>query len=733
MMVWFRTFNIVMLFVLIGCSDVNPESGLLNTTTGKNWPIYGGNKAGNRYSPLNQIHKENVTNLEVVWMYDASQVKDSVNQRPKQIQCQPIVIDGILYGTTADLKLFAIKADTGEELWRFKPADQKKERFGTSRGVVYWKGHTGEQRILYTVGSNLYAIDATTGVPVVSFGNQGIVDLHEGLSVGVDKDISTLSVTASSPGIIYKNLLIMGSSVAEDGNAAPGHIRAFNVLTGKLEWVFRTIPQPGDQGYDTWPKATYNEIGGANNWAGMTLDEKRGAVYFGTGSPSSDFYGGNRAGKNIFANCIVALDAASGKLVWYYQTIYHDLWDRDISCQPNLATINFNGNEVDVVAQATKDGLLYVLNRDTGESLFPVEERAVPTDGLPGETPWGVQKFPLKPAPFSRQVLKEEDITDRTDAAHEYVIKQFNRYESAHKFAPPSEKGTLLFGYSGGAEWGGNAIDKDGVLYQNANEEAWILEMADVEKFKVSETATFGETLYMKNCAMCHGATKEGGAQFPSLINIADKLSINAVNSIINTGVGRMPSFNHLQEKEIAAISAYILNISEVKEEKDSHRKAFEPSESIEKAESTVFGFQPRYVVKSWKRLLDQDGYPGIKPPWGTLNAIDLGTGEYKWKVPLGEYQELTKKGEPVTGTDSYGGPIVTAGGLVFIAGTKDEKIRAFDKETGEQLWEYKLPAGGFATPITYEVNNKQFVVIAAGGGRGQKPGGNYVAFALKD
>jgi quinoprotein glucose dehydrogenase len=702
------------------------SAGEKSSGPGSDWPNYGGNKAGNRYSPLDQINIENVTKLEVAWMYDASEQPDPANpgkQRNRAIQCQPIVVNGILYGTTPELKLFALKAGTGEQLWKFEP--NKNDRLNSNRGVMYWENGE-DKRILYTVGASLYAVNAETGKIVSSFGKEGRVDLHEGLSTNMDHDVSKLSVTATSPGIIHNNTLVMGSSVSESGDAAPGHIRAFDVVTGKLKWVFHTIPQPGEFGYDTWPKDAYKKIGAANNWSGLSLDEKRGIVYFGTGSPASDFYGGERKGSNLFANCIMALDAETGKMKWYYQTIHHDLWDRDHPSPPNLTTITFHGKKTDVLVQATKDGVVYVLDRDKGTSLFPVEERKVPTNGLPGEHPYPTQRYPVKPLPFSRQVYTENDITDISPEAHAYVKERFLKIKTDNKFTPPNTTGTLLFGYSGGAEWGGNAIDPDGIFYQNSNDEPWELTMMEAKQKPSEAPRTAGNALYMTNCSACHGQDKKGsGPELPALVDIGKKLRPDAIKSLLKTGSGRMPSFQHLTDKEHDAIINFLLNTE------TEPKFAAKPKSSTAK-ENNGFPLKPAYVTKSWQRFTDQDGYPGIKPPWGTLNAIDLKTGDYLWRVPLGEYPELTKKGIPITGTDSYGGPLVTAGGLVFIAGTQDEKIRAFDKKTGKTVWEYQLPAGGFATPITYEVAGKQYVVIAAGGGRGQKIGGNYIAFALK-
>ncbi|MDQ6479256.1 PQQ-binding-like beta-propeller repeat protein [Dyadobacter sp. LHD-138] len=691
----------------------------------EDWPNYGGNKAGNRYSPLDQINTGNVQALQVAWMYDASEKPNPANpgrQRNRAIQCQPIVVNGIMYGTTPELKLFALKAESGEQLWKFEPG--KNDKLNSNRGVVYWRSGS-DQRILYTVGSGLYAVNAETGQIIKSFGVEGRVDIHEGLSTNMDHDVSVLSVNATSPGIIHKNTFILGSAVSESGDAAPGHIRAFDVVTGRLKWVFHTIPQPGEFGYETWPKGAYKKIGAANNWSGMSVDEKRGVVYFGTGSPASDFYGGDRKGANLFANCILALDAETGKMKWYYQTIHHDLWDRDHPSPPNLTTIKHNGKKVDVLVQSTKDGLVYVLDRDKGTSIFPVKERAVPTEGLPGEHPYPTQKYPVKPLPLSRQIFTENDITDLSPESHAYVKERYQKIKTNNKFAPPSTTGTLLFGYSGGAEWGGNAVDPEGVFYQNANEEPWELIMMDAAQKKTDAPRTLGNALYMTNCSACHGQDRKGsGNELPSLVDIGKKLNTASIQSILKTGSGRMPAFSHLSEKEQDAIISFLFNI-----EKDQKMVVETKTKPVEK---NAFPYKPAYVTKSWQRFTDQNGYPAVKPPWGTLNAIDLNTGEYLWRVPLGEYPELAKKGIPTTGTDSYGGPLVTAGGLVFIAGTKDEKIRAFDKRTGKVVWEYQLPAGGFATPITYQINGKQYVAIAAGGGRGQKIGGNYIAFSLK-
>lgn len=721
------------LLALASCKNADSDRSQTLMQTGKDYPVYGGNKAGNRYSPLKQINAENVKNLQVAWTYFANNKPDTSNKnpaRPREIQCQPIVVDGILYGTSSELNLFALKAGTGEQVWKFEPFKDK-QKFNSNRGVMYWEDGN-DKRILYSAGAFLYALNASTGEPVTSFGANGRVDLHEGLNTNMDHDVTTLSVTATTPGVIYKNTLVIGSSVSEQGDAAPGHIRAFDVITGKLKWVFHTIPQPGELGYDTWPKHAYKTIGAANNWSGLVADEKRGVVYFGTGSPASDFYGGDRAGMNLFANCIMALDAETGKMKWYYQVIHHDLWDRDVPCPPNLATINHNGKKVDVVVQATKDGLVYVLDRDNGTSIFPVEERPVPTNGLPKEEPWPTQKYPVKPLPFSHQQITEADLTNISSESNAFVKKRFQEIaQPVNKYVPPRTTGTVLFGYSGGAEWGGNAIDPDGILYQNSNDQPWLLVMADVESLKKEMASrTVGNGLYLRSCAGCHGEDRKGsGAAIPGLLGIDAKRSFDEINNVIKSGVGRMPSFQTLPEEERKQIINFLLN----KETKPA-KVADEHSVNVQAVQEkkSNFPYSPAYVTKTWKYFNDQDGYNAIKPPWGTLNAIDLNTGDYLWRVPLGEFPELTKKGIPVTGTESYGGPLVTAGGLVFIAATKDERIRAFDRKTGKVVWEYQLTAGAYATPVSYEIDGKQYIAIAVGGVRGGKPGGWYMAFALK-
>ncbi|WP_428659480.1 PQQ-binding-like beta-propeller repeat protein [Runella sp.] len=712
----------------------------LQTDKDTDWPKYGGNSAGSRYSELTQINKQNVSQLQLAWSYDTEE-NNNPDGKGNDIQCQPIVVNGIMYGTTPRLKLFAVDAGTGKQIWKYDPFSNPnvKPSFHPVRGVVYWEEGI-DKRILYSVGSKLMAINALTGEMIKSFGENGLADLHAGLG---DKetmgyDVNNFNIRSTTPGVLYKNILIMGSSVSEGGDALPGHIRAFDVRTGKLAWVFRTIPLPGEYGYDTWSKDSYKKLGGANCWAGMVVDEKRGTVFLGTGSPSVDFYGGDRKGANLFANCVIALNAETGKRLWHFQTVHHDLWDRDIPCPPNLITVTQKGpdgrpRKVDAVAQATKDGLIFVFDRDTGKPLFPVKEVPVPkVAALPGEAPWSTQPVPSKPAPFSNQSYTKADMSTISPKSSAYALSVFGKSRGGPKNLPPSPEETLYYGIGGGAEWGGSAADPNGVLYVNANNMLWLLRMQATGVQKNTAALTKGEKLFTTNCAVCHAIDKKsstaGATQaYPNLKDIGRKLTRKQIATLIETGRNRMPSFQHIANEDREAIIDFLLNAEPTMKADDIHRVA-----AVETKKGSDFPYTPQFQNKGFSQFRDPDNYPAIKPPWGTLNAVDLNTGEYLWKVPLGEYPELAKKGIPTTGTENHGGPVVTAGGLLFIAATYDEKLRAFDTKTGKVVWEYKLPAGGFATPITYTVKGKQYIAIACGGTRYDlKPGGKYVAFAL--
>ena len=700
------------------------------------WGTYAGTKDGIRYSSNDQINAENVSKLQVAWSYNSAD-KDTGNRT--QIQCNPIVVNGILYGTTPRVKLFALNAATGKQLWIFDPAledtaaiTNPASYFKVCRGVVFWKDEQGSnQRILYGVGSRTYAVNVADGKPIRSFGQNGYIDLTQNM----DREPGTYNpyISSTTPGIIFKNLIIMGMRLSEDADAGPGTIRAFDVLTGEFKWQFHTIPHPGEKGYETWPdKDAWKKLGAANNWGGMSLDEKRGIVYVPTGSVGGDFYGGVRKGQNLYANSLLALDAATGKYVWHYQTIHHDLWDRDLPTNPNLITLKQNGKEIDAVAQITKHGYVFVFDRVSGQPLFPINEIAVPSSDLPGEEAWPTQPIPTLPEPFARQKFGPEDISDRTPEVYAEMKERFDKVKYHGMFDPPSKSSSMIFpGFDGGGEWGGAAVDpSSGILYTNSSEMPWILTMIDKIEGDNRTLKGKGYTVYGKYCIACHGPELKGnGSSFPSLVDIRKKYKKEQILSLLGTGKNMMPAFKQISENDKIALVAFLLK---------SAPKSSDSKNDLAKNKQTpqnhsILDDVP-YSMTGYNRFLDKEGYPGIKPPWGTLNAVDLNSGKLLWKVPLGEYPELTAKGIPITGTECYGGPLVTKGGIVFIAASKDGRMHAFDKKTGKLLWQAQLPVPGYATPATYTIDGKQYVVIGCGGGKiGSKSGDQYIAFALPD
>ncbi len=677
----------------------------------RDWPVAGG-AGGVRYSDLTQINRGNVGKLRKVWQYDSGDQFDG-----SEMQCNPLVIGGVLYATTPRLRVVALDAATGKLIWEFDAHHGEtvsgKQR---NRGMAYWTDGK-EGRLFVGIDEYLYAIDARKGVPVPTFGQAGRIDLRQGLGAGAE----SLTVRATSPGVVYKDLLIQGTLVAEDLPAAPGHIRAYDVRSGKIRWTFHTIPLPGEPGYETWPKDAWKRIGGANSWAGLTLDSSRGVVYAPTGSASFDFYGANRLGNDLFANCLLALDASTGRLLWHFQVVHHDLWDRDLPAAPTLVRVMKDGRMVDAVAQTTKSGFIWLFDRDSGKPLFPYEEVPVATTDVDGEKTSPTQPLPLKPAPFARQQLTADILTQRTPEAHEAVLERFRKLRSGPQFTPPSREGTVVFpGFDGGGEWGGGAWDPEtGLFYVNANEMPWILRLVPRKSGTGAET---GSTLYRQNCSGCHRPDRSGSPpEFPSLLNIGSRLTNAEVTGTVLHGAGRMPGFAHLGAGAVDAIVRFVRTGEDV------------PLGGAEHAETT--GFVPlKYGIDGYNRFLDPDGFPAVAPPWGTLNAVNLSTGDYAWKIPLGQVPALAAKGMDKTGSENYGGSVVTAGGLLFIgASVYDSKFRAFDKTSGALLWETDLPASGNATPAVYELGGREFVVIGAGGGKwGAKSGGSYVAFALQ-
>lgn len=700
-------------------------SAVLHAASDKNWATYLGDAGGSHYSTLTQINAANVARLQPAWTFRTGDATAT-----SQIQCNPLIVDGVLYGTSPQLKLFALDAATGRELWRCDPlaANAGGGRAGLNRGLVLWREGT-ERRLLFTAGNFLHAIDPATGRLIETFGDRGRTNLLDGL----DRDTRGLSLAGTSPGAVYRDLIIISARLGEGpGPAAPGHIRAYDVRTGQRRWIFHTIPHPGEFGAETWSPDSWKQNGGANNWAGLVIDHERGLAFVPTGSAAFDFWGGNRVGANLFANCLLALDAATGTRRWHFQFVHHDLWDRDLPAPPTLCTVTRHGKKIAAVAQITKSGHVWVFDRETGESIFPWRRVPVPASSLDGEITSPTQPVPLIPEPFARQRFSEAEVTDRTPAAREAVLKRLREVTPHEPFGPPTTRGTVVLpGFDGGGEWGGAAVDPSGVLYVNGNEMAWILQMIPTRV----KGSTLGQALYQQLCVSCHGPDRTGNAAagIPSLVNLGARLKPDDVSQLVRTGRNAMPGFAFLNQPQRGAVVDFLFGTEKPPERLAGAAAASDARDPVEPTGDLAPGTSP-YTTTGYNRFLDPDGYPALRPPWGTLNAIDLNTGEYLWKQPLGELPALTALGLPPTGTENYGGPIVTAGGVLFIAATKDEKIRAFAAKTGEVLWAADLPAGGYATPATYSVNGRQFVVIACGGGKMRtKSGDAYVAFALPE
>src|SRR5436309_1859536 len=610
---------------------------LVPNVSAQEWRFYGGDPGGTRSSPLKQINRQNVKNLKRAWTYHIGEVNRGGNETDRHhiapFESTPIVIDGVLYFSTPSNRVIALDAESGREIWQFDPqaGRARSRQFLQHRGVAYWHGKTGDDgRILYgTFDGRLTALDAKTGKPCKDFGGNGEVNLRAGIADAYPG--AEYSVT--SPPAIYQDLVITGAAVPEYPSKGPsGEVRAFDVRSGKLVWTFHTIPQPGELGHESWEGDSWKDRTGANVWSVMSVDAERGLVFLPVGSASYDFYGADRKGLDLFSNCLVALDAASGKLVWYYQMVHHDIWDYDLPAQPVLTTVRRDGREIPAVTQVTKMGFVFTFDRLTGKHLFPVEERPVPKSDVPGESTWPTQPFPAKPPPLVRQSLSETEISGVTPESNRYCKELFHSLANHGMYTPYGRELTLVMpGTLGGANWSGASFDHaSGYLFVNANELGAV------------------------------GAMEPQAADAPVRYRRGSK------------------------EGEYA-------------------------------------------------RFWDERQWPCQKPPWGTLNAVDLNAGEIVWKVPLGRVDEL----KAATGTPNLGGTIVTDGGVVFIGATIDSRFRAFDTRTGEELWAGDLEASAHANPITYKgkKSGKQFIVIAAGGGgyfRG-KVSDALVAFALPD
>jgi quinoprotein glucose dehydrogenase len=699
------TLALLGLVLLVSCDRSDGEVGQGRAGNPNEWRVYGGNAAGQRYSELDQISTSNVQSLKLAWRVDGP---------VGGLQTTPLVIGRTLYAYTTKLAVIALDASTGKTLWTF---DSGVEGLQPSRGLTYWSDGS-QSRLFAGIMDRLYALDPKTGRAVKSFGESGFVDLRKNLGTDYTKAATYLT----SPGVIYDDMIIVGFRTAETKPAAPGAIRAYDVRTGKLRWIFHTIPRPGELGHETWPADAWKGAGGANNWAGMAVDEARGIIFVPTGSPADDFYGADRKGDNLFSSSLIALDGKTGKRIWHFQGVHHDIWDRDFPAPPALLTVTHGGRKVDAVAQISKQGFVFLFDRETGRPLFPITERPVPQSDVPGEATSPTQPFPALPAPFARQHISANMLTTRTPEAAAWARKKFASFRNGPQFTPLGvDRQTMIMpGTDGGAEWGGPAIDpRKGILYVNSNDVAWTIGLAPHSN--ATAVAAPGADAYLSQCAACHGADRSGSPpQFPPLNNLGARMTTAQVATIIAKGKGRMPAFPALAGTRRDALIAYV--------------RTGEDGSKREVGSTSTGANSPAYFFTGYNKFLDPDGYPAVAPPWGTLNAIDLNTGRYLWKIPFGEYPELVAKGLRNTGSENYGGPIVTAGGLLFIGATiYDRKFRAFDAATGRILWQAVLPFAGTATPITYSVEGRQYVLIAASGGKDPKgpQGSAYLAFAL--
>lgn len=694
----------------------------------RTWSVYKADGEGTAYSILDQVNLENVNQLELAWTHKFNDAPQG--SRGGNSESNPIIIDGVMYTMSARHRIYALNATTGAEIWSFDPFDGKAGG-GVGRGVTYYEDGD-DKRIMFTGGDQLFSVNAATGQLITSFGNGGKVSMNVGMRGEPDK----ISVIPTTPGTIFQDLYIIGNEVSELYGAEPGHIRAYNVKTGALVWTFHTVPQPGEVGYESWPKDAWKYVGGANSWGGITVDDKRGMVFLATGSPTYDYYGKDRIGDNLFGNSVVALDARTGKYRWHFQTVHHDLWDYDLPAAPNLITVVHNGKKIDAVAQTSKLGYIYTFNRETGEPLWPIEERPVPASDIPGEVAAKTQPFPTKPKPYSRQVITEADIANYSQASHDTLMKRFKSFRYEGPFTPPSIQGTFMMpGSRGGSSWGGGAVDPTkGIIYVKSNDSPEIATMKKVVK-ETADLSKFaqGKALYMTYCVACHMPDKNGDESGnPSLVGIENRMSREDALNKIKRGGGKMPSFASVISGKEEGIISFLFE-KEPAATRPGREQNFLKEIQANNAANKIADIKEddQYLnLTAYGQFTDNERRQGIKPPFGQLHAINLNTGEFEWTITLGNQPESQLPGAPETGASGSAGPLVTKGGLLFIGGTRDRMLRAFDQKTGKKVWEYTLPAVANANPSTYWANGKQYIAISVAGDAAN-PAGYVMSFAL--
>jgi quinoprotein glucose dehydrogenase len=698
------------------------------------WSDYGGGPDSSQYSASRQIDRTNVSRLKVAWTFPTGD--------DNRYFFNPVQAHGLVYVLAENDAIVALNAETGEKVWAHKP-DLHTEII-TDRGINYWESKDGsERRLLFASNHFLHAIDARTGKSILTFGTNGRVDLKQGL----DRDPSTLSlVQSTTPGRVFEDLLILGSATNQEYGSAPGDIRAFDVRSGKLVWTFHTIPRPGEFGYDTWPPDAWKRVGGANCWGEISVDEKRGIAYIPTASPKYNFYGADRRGANLFGDCLLALDARTGKLIWYFQTVHHDIWDFDNTAAPKLLTLRHDGREVDAVAMAAKTGFVWVFDRVTGKPLWPVEERPEPRSDMPGEETWPTQPFPLKPPPFARQSFTLSDLSPFIDDPQE-LARFREEIQSARNqglFTPPSLEGTMeVPGNSGGANWGSTAADPaNGSMYVVSMDLPCILKLERRQTQRPSSAESpeqQGHFIFESNCRSCHGSDLKGlPPAVPSLVTIGSRLSQEQIEATVMQGRGPMPGFPKLPQSDLSVLIAFLLNPGRAGDPPATAPAVPAAPAAGADAEAAAASGELRYV-SGFGFMMTTAGVAPIKPPWSTLTAYDLNQGTIKWQIPLGEVPELVPKGIRGTGFPfPKTGPVVTAGGLIFTA-TRDHMVRAYDEETGQVLWQTRLDAGLQGVPSVYEAGGREYLIVCAAAPEVEDSAaqrhvrGSYVAFALPE
>ena len=664
------------------------------------WSTYLGSPDSSHYSALTQINRSNVDKLQIAWSYET--------ENKRSYEFSPIIVGKTMYVLAKHTSVVALDAQTGKELWTYR--SKYAPTIEMHRGINFWQSKNGsEQRLLIPFADHLEAIDARTGQLITSFGDNGRVDLREGLG----RDPGTmLGIQSGTPGRVFEDLLILGSSTGEEYESPPGDIRAYDVRTGKMVWIFHTVPHPGEFGYDTWPKDAWKYVGGTNCWGEMSLDEKRGIVYIPTGAPTYDFYGADRPGNNLFADSLLALDARTGKLVWYYQLIHHDLWDYDSTAAPQLLTVQQNGEQVPVVAEATKYGFVYVFNRVTGKPIWPIEERAVPKSNMPNEVTSPTQPFPTKPPPFARQSFTVEDLNSDilTPEQHAKWKKTLENAVNKGLFTPPEQTDTVeMPGNHGGANWGMTAVNPtDGTLFVMSmdipaflkNEHRLPPNLWDIPMDVTPPQQ--GKAIYHLYCERCHGADRAGSPPaIPSLVNAPAIYGEDTIKTVVRNGRQEMPAFGDLSDLHIQNLMLYLAKPESAPE------PFVDPAPAVSAAKSSAA------PVRYWSGYNLETAI--IKPPFSTLTAYDMNGGNIKWQIPVGDAPAAALAGIKGAGVMMpRNGPVVTAGGLIFIATKYEGKLHAYDQQTGKEVWSVDLPAAAEGVPAVYEVDGQEYIVICA-------------------